>query len=57
MELPTEVLAYRLFESVDITKDKQQLARATMASFSSDSMKKQVTVIYAVLVRKVLQHQ
>ena len=57
MELPTEVLAYRLFESVDIAKDKQQLARATMASFSSDSMKNQVTVIYAVLVRKVLQHQ
>ena len=46
MELPTGVLAYRLLKSVDISEDKQQLARATMSSFTYDDMKKQLKAIY-----------
>ena len=33
MDLPTGVLAHRLFKSIDISEDKQQLARATMTGF------------------------
>ena len=33
MELPTGVLTYRLLKSVEISEDKQQLARATLTSF------------------------
>ena len=40
MELPTGVLAYRLLKSVDISDDKQQLARATMLNFTYDDMKR-----------------
>ena len=46
MELSTRMLAYRLLKSVDISEDKQQLARATMSSFSYDDMKKQLKAIY-----------
>ena len=46
MELPTGVLAYRLLKSVDISEDKQQLARATMSSFTYDDMRKQLKAIY-----------
>ena len=46
MELPTRVLVYRLLKSVDISEDKQQLARATMSSFTYDDMKKQLKAIY-----------
>ena len=46
MELPTGVLAYRLLKSVDISEDKQQLARATMSSFMYDDMKKQLKALY-----------
>ena len=49
MELPTGVLAYRLLKSVDISEDKQQLARATMSSFTYDDMKKQPKAIYGNL--------
>ena len=40
------MLAYRLLKSVDISEDKQQLARATMSSFTYDDMKKQLKAIY-----------
>ena len=46
IELPAGVLAYRLLKSADIAEDKQQLARATMTSFSYDCMKKQLKAIY-----------
>ena len=46
LELPTGVLAYRLLKSVDISEDKQQLARATMSSFAYDDMKKQLKAMY-----------
>ena len=46
MELPTGVLAYRLLKSVDISEDKQQLARATMSIFMYDDLKKQLKAIY-----------
>ena len=45
MELPTGVLAYRLLKSMDISENKE-LARATMASFTYDDMKKQLKAIY-----------
>ena len=45
MNLPTRVLAYRLLNSVEISEDKQQLARATISSFTYD-MKKQLKAIY-----------
>ena len=46
MELPTGVLAYRLLKSAEISEDKQQLARATITSFSYDCMKRQLKTIY-----------
>ena len=46
MELPIGVLAYILLNSVDISEDKQQLARATMSSFTYDDIKKQLKAIY-----------
>ena len=49
MELPAGVLAYRLLKSAEISEDKQQLTRATLPSFSYDSMnsmKKQLKAIY-----------
>ena len=46
MELSTRMLAYRLLKSVDISEDKQQLARATMSSFTYDDMRKQLKAIY-----------
>ena len=46
MELPTGVLAYRLLKSVEISEDKQQLARAIMSSFTYDDMKKLLKATY-----------
>ena len=46
IELPTGVLAYRLLKSVDISEDKQQLARAAISSFMYNDMKKQLKAIY-----------
>ena len=46
MELPTEVLVYRLLKRVDISQDKQQLVRATMSRFTYDDIKKQLKAIY-----------
>ena len=45
MDLPTGVLAYRLLKSMDISENKE-LARATMANFTYDDMKKQLKAIY-----------
>ena len=49
MELPTGVLGYRLLKSADISEGKQQLAGATMSSFTYDDMKKQLKAIYGNL--------
>ena len=57
IELPKGVLASRLLKSADIAEDKQQLAIATLTSFSYDCMKKQMKAIYDTISRKVLQHQ
>ena len=46
MELPPGVLGYRLLKSVEISEGKQQLAGATMSSFTYDDMKKQLKAIY-----------
>ena len=46
MDLPTGVLAYRSLKSANISEDKQQLARATLPSFSYECMKKQLKAIY-----------
>ena len=54
MELPTGVLAYKLLKSIVIFEDKQQLALATMASFTYDDMKKQLkqsTITWVKTVR------
>ena len=40
MELPTGVLGCTLLKSVDISEDKQQLARATISMFMYDDTKK-----------------
>ena len=40
------MLAYRLLKSVDLSEDKQQLARATISSFAYDDMKKQLKAMY-----------
>ena len=40
MELPKGVLGCRLLKSVDISEDKQQLARATISMFMYDDTKK-----------------
>ena len=53
MELPTGVLAYRLLKSADISEDKQQLARATLPSFSYECMKKQLKAIYDNLSQEI----
>ena len=53
MELPTGVLAYRLLKSADISEDKQQLARATLPSFSYECMKKQLKAIYDNLNQEI----
>ena len=53
MELPTGVLAYRLLKSADISEDKQQLARATLPSFSYECMKKQLKTIYDNLSQEI----
>ena len=49
MELPPGVLGYRLLKSVEISEGKQQLAGATMSSFTYDDMKKQLKAIYGNL--------
>ena len=46
MELSATVLAYILLKSVDISEDKQQLARATMSSLMYDDMKNHLKAIY-----------
>ena len=46
MELSAEVLAYRLLKGTEISEDKQQLARATLTSFSHEWMKRQLKTIY-----------
>ena len=46
MEFSTTVLTYILLKSVDISEDKQQLARATMSSLMYDDMKNPLKAIY-----------
>ena len=46
MELSAEVLAYRWLKGAEISEDKQQLARATLTSFSYEWMKRQLKTIY-----------
>ena len=46
MELSAEVSAYRLLKGAEISEDKQQLARATLTSFSYEWMKRQLKTIY-----------
>ena len=53
MELPTRVLAYRLLKSVEISEDKQQLARATLTSFLYECMKWQLKAIYDNLSQEI----
>ena len=53
MELPTGVLAYRLLKSVEISEDKQQLARATLTSFLYECMKRQLKAIYDNLSQEI----
>ena len=53
MELPTGVLAYRLLKSAKISEDKQQLARATLTSFSYECMKRQLKAIYENLSQEM----
>ena len=54
IELPTGVLIYRLLKSAEISEDKQQLARATVTSFSYsyECMKRQLKAIYNNLSRE-----
>ena len=54
IELPTGVLIYRLLKSAEISEDKQQLARATVTSFSYsyECMKRQLKAIYNSLSRE-----
>ena len=49
MELPKGELAYRQHIECRYTEDKQQVASATMSSFTYDDMKKQLKAIYGNL--------
>ena len=46
MELPDGVLAYRLLKSANISKEKQQLARATLTELTFTNMRKQLKAIH-----------
>ena len=46
MDLPTGVLAYRLLRSVEISEDKQQLAKPAISSFTYDDTKMELKAIY-----------
>ena len=46
MELPDRVLAYRLLKSANTSKEKQQLARATLTELTFDNMRKQLKAIH-----------
>ena len=46
-------LAYRLLKSAEISADKQQLARATLTSFSYECMKRQLKAIYDNLSQEI----
>ena len=53
MELLTGALAYRLLKSAEISEDKQQLAKATLTSFSYDCVKRQLKTIYDNLSQEI----
>ena len=50
MVLPDGVLAYRLLKSVNISEEKQTLARATISKLSLEDMKKQIKAIFDTTV-------
>ena len=53
MGLPTGVFAYRLLKSARISEDKQQLATATLTSFSYECMKRQLKAIFDNLSQEI----
>ena len=56
MELPTGELAHRLLKNAEISKDKQQLARATLTSFSwrSSAWRGSWKPFMTILVKRVV---
>ena len=53
MGLPTGVFTYRLLKSAEISEDKQQLATATLTSFSYECMKRQLKAIFDNLSQEI----
>ena len=48
MELPDGDLAYRLLKSANISKEKQQLDRATLTELTFANMRKQLKAIHDI---------